>query len=187
MLVRATVVASIAFVVVGCAARHESPSLPTLSFPGMETERSTITLDLLASDASDPGSLASLLEDAGFHSGSERTYAGPGRRFSLAVTRLVSFDGPEGAQTYLDWLRRNPQDLIGDVESVEPLDVPRSSFVSVHLPNGCCPKEVPIYLAAWREGSTVVSLRVSGRGLERDAVDDLAARLDAALEEPVGA
>ena len=153
----------------------------------MESERSTITLETLASDASDPRSLASLLEDAGFRAGSERTYSGPGEGFSLAVTRVLAFDDPDGAEAYLDWLREHPTDLIGDAEMVDPLDLPGAPFLTVHLPNGCCPKEVPIYLSAWRRGPSVVSLRVSGRGLERDAVQDLADRLDAAFEEAADA
>jgi hypothetical protein len=179
----------IALALVGCggSSSTEPPPLPTLSFPGMDTERTTISIAALASDASDPGSLASLLEDAGFRTGSERTYAGPGERFSLAVTRLLAFDDADGADAYLAWLREHPTDLIGEVESLEPLDLPGSPFLSVHLPGGCCPKEVPIYLSAWRRGDSVVSLRVSGRGLERDDVEDLAGRLDAAIREPADA
>lgn len=189
MLLRATRVASIALVLVACGGSSSSdpPALPTLSFPEMDTERTTITIEALASDASDPGSLASLLEDAGFRAGSERTYAGPGERFSLAVTRLLAFDDAEGAEVYLAWLRDHPTDLIGRVESLAPLELPGSPFLTVHVPGGCCPKEVPIYLSAWRRGHSVVSLRVSGRGLERDDVEDLAGQLDAALREPADA
>jgi hypothetical protein len=81
---RATLVGLIALALVGCggSSSTEPPSLPTLSFPGMDTERTTISIAALASDASDPGSLTSLLEDAGFRAGSERTYAGPGGRVS---------------------------------------------------------------------------------------------------------
>jgi hypothetical protein len=184
MLVRATRVAIFTLVLSSCssAATIEPPSLPALSFPQMDTERSTVTIDVLASDASDPGSLASLLEDAGFRAGVERTYAGPGERFSLAVTRLVAFDDVGGAEAYLAWLREHPSDLIGVVEPLAPLDLPGSPFLTVHVPGGCCPKEVPIYLTAWRRGSRVVSLRVSGRGLERAVVEDLAGRLDTALD-----
>jgi hypothetical protein len=82
VLVRATRVAMIAVVLMACASPPPTapPSLPTLSFPRMEIERSAITIGMLASDASDPGSLATLLEEAGFLSGSERIYAGPGER-----------------------------------------------------------------------------------------------------------
>ena len=185
---RATRLLWIVAIVSACASPPEAPPrVPELPLAGMETELSTLTIEHLARDASDPGSLASLLEDAGFRSGSERTYAGPGERFSLAVTRVLAFDDAEGAETYLAWLREHPSEFLGTVERLPPLDLPGSPFLTVHLPGGCCPKEVPIYLAAWRRGSAVVSLRVSGRGLEDDAVRELVAQVDTTLREPAGA
>lgn len=185
---RATRFLWIVVVASACATSPEAPPrIPELPLVGMETELSSLTVERLARDASDPASLATLLEEAGFRSGSERTYAGPGERFSLAVTRVLSFDDADGAETYLTWLREHPSEFLGAVERLPPLDVPGSPFLTVHLPGGCCPKEVPIYLAAWRRGSSVVSLRVSGRGLERDVVRDLVIELDAVLREPADA
>lgn len=171
-----------------CATAPEAPPrIPELPLAGMETELSTLTIEHLARDASDPASLASLLEEAGFRSGSERTYAGPGERFSLAVTRVLSFGDTEGAETYLSWLREHPSEFLGTVERLPPLDLPGAPFLTVHLPGGCCPKEVPVYLAAWRRGSSVVSVRVSGRGLDGEAVRGLVAQIDTALREPADA
>lgn len=185
---RATRVAWIALTIVACAGSVEPPpSLPALSLPGMQSEFAAVPIERLARDASDPGSLASLLEDAGYRSGAERTYAGPGERFSLAVTRVLAFEDPQGAETYLSWLREHPSDVLGTAETLAPLDIPGSPFLAVHLPGGCCPKAVPIYLSAWRRGSAVVSVRVSGRGVEPDAVESLVAQLDALLPGPPGA
>lgn len=181
---RATRLAWIIVAAVACARGVEPPpALPTLSLPGMQVETSTLTIDRVASDASDPASLTSLLEDAGYRSGRERTYAGPGERFSLAVTRVLAFDDPTGADAYLAWLREHPSDLIGAVDPLPPLDLAGSPFLTVHVPGGCCPKEVPVYLTAWRRGSAVVSLRVSGRGVEVGTVRDVAVMLDATLRE----
>ena len=175
---RATHVATIVLIVVACSPETQSPPpLPPIDLPGMRSELAPMTADRLARDALEPAALASLLDDAGYRSGAERTYAGPGERFSLAITRVLAFDDEGGAESYLDWLRSHPDDLLGSAERLPPLDLP-GSFVAVHLPGGCCPKAVPIYLSAWRRGPTVLSVRASGRQADPDAVAELAAALD---------
>ncbi|HET9672627.1 MAG TPA: hypothetical protein VFQ40_07240, partial [Actinomycetota bacterium] len=149
---RATRIAWILVVAAACASSPSPPENPTLSFPGMRTGTSAVSIERLARDAADRATLASLLEEAGYRAGSERSYAGPGERFSLAVTRVLSFDDPEGAESYLGWLRDHPSDVLGTAELLAPLDLPGSPFLAVHLPGGCCPKAVPVYLSAWRRG-----------------------------------
>lgn len=175
----ATRAASILLIVAACCggAPTPRPQLPAIELRGMQSELTTVTADRLARDALEPDVLASLLEDAGYRSGAERTYAGPGARFSLAITRVLSFEDPDGAETYLDWLRDHASDLLGTADPLPPLDLP-DSFVAVHLPGGCCPKAVPVYLSAWRRRSNVFSVKVSGRGADPDSVEDLATALD---------
>ena len=176
---RATHIATILLILVACAAETQSlpPRLPRIDLPGMRSELASVTPERLARDALQPAALAALLDDAGYRSGAERTYAGPGERFSLAITRVLAFDDEDGAESYLAWLRSHAGDLLGSAERLPPLDLP-GSFVAVHLPGGCCPKAVPVYLSAWRRGPTVLSVRASGRGADPDAVADLAAALD---------
>jgi hypothetical protein len=144
----------------------------------MESEDSIIDAKTLAGDALDPEELTHLLDDAGFLAGRERTFSGPGERFSLAVTRVLMFSSIDGAASYLGWLRDHPEDLLGSAEALDPLDLPGDPFLMIHTPGGCCPKEVPIYLSAWQRGSTVVFLRASGRQADPGAVQELAAELD---------
>jgi hypothetical protein len=178
MRVRATHVVSLLLILAACTAEIQAPPrVPRIDLPGMRSELTPVTAERLARDALEPGMLASLLEDAGYRSGAERTYVGPGERFSLAITRILAFEDEEGAESYLGWLRSHPSDLLGSAERLPPLDLP-GSFVAVHLPGGCCPKAVPIYLSAWRRGPTVLSVRASGRQADPDAVADLAAALD---------
>jgi hypothetical protein len=175
----ATRVTWILVIVAACAdqAPTPPPELPPIELRGMQSELTAVTAQRLARDALEPDMLASLLEDAGYRSGAERTYAGPGERFSLAITRVLSFDDPDGAEAYLAWLHDHSSELLGSAEPLPPLELP-GSFVAVHVPGGCCPKAVPVYLSAWRRGSSVLSVKVSGRGADPEAVEDLATALD---------
>jgi hypothetical protein len=154
------------------------PVLPADALPGMESEVATVDATVLARDALDAAELDRLLDEAGFLAGRERTFSGPGERFSLAVTRVLVFASSEGAASYVAWLRDHPEDLLGRTQRLEPLELPGEPFLLVHTPGGCCPKEVPIYLSAWQRGSTVVFLRASGRQADPGAVQGLAAELD---------
>ncbi|HEX6399373.1 MAG TPA: hypothetical protein VF108_02755 [Actinomycetota bacterium] len=179
MLVNATILGWILLAIIACGGPTPAPpALPPDALPGMQSELSDVTVDVLARDALEPAGLASLLEEAGYVSGRERTYAGPGANFSLAVTRVLVFDSPTGAAAYLDWLRGHTSDLLGSAEPLDPLDLPGSPFLQVHLPGGCCPKAVPIYVSAWRRGSTVLFVKASGRGADVRAVEALATELD---------
>jgi hypothetical protein len=158
------------------------PSLPAAALPGMESEDSIIDAKTLAGDALDSEELTHLLDDAGFLAGRERTFSGPGQRFSLAVTRVLVFASSDGAASYVAWLRDHPEDLVGRAQRLEPLELPGEPFLLVHTPGGCCPKEVPIYLSAWQRGATVVFLRASGRQADPGAVQELAAELDGVVK-----
>ena len=179
VLVRATSIAAIALVVVGCnRPASPLPTLPADALPGMTSETTSLSIDSLAADALDRDALRSLLDDAGYLGGRERTYAGPGRSFSLAVTRVLVFEDADGAAAYVAWVREHPSDLLGTAETLPPLDLPGAPFLLEHIPGGCCPKAVPIYLSAWRRGSTVLFVRASGRRADPVSMETLAGRLD---------
>jgi hypothetical protein len=176
---------SVLFLILSACAGNATPVPPVLpadALGGMESEDSVIDASTLARDALDPEELARLLDDAGFLAGRERTFSGPGERFSLAVTRVLVFSSTDGAASYLGWLRDHPRDFLGSAEAIDPLDLPGEPFLMVHTPGGCCPKAVPIYLSAWQRGTTVVFLRVSGRQTDPGAVQELAADLDEVVD-----
>jgi len=172
---------------VACAGAATPVSIPPLGLPKMETEHRVVSAERLAHDATDPPAMTAALDDAGFASATERTYAGPGDRFSLAITRVLSFEDADGAQTYLSWLEDHASTLVGAVEVRPPLDLPGSPFVVVHLPGGCCPKAVPIYASAWRRGVHVLYLQASGRRADPSAFEALARDFDHAVSGATGA
>jgi hypothetical protein len=179
MLMRATRAVTLFLTISACAdITPIPPVLPADALPGMESEVAAVDANMLARDALDATELDRLLDEAGFLSGRERTFSGPGERFSLAVTRVLVFASSDGAASYVGWLRDHPEDLLGRAQKLEPLELPGKPFLLVHTPGGCCPKDVPIYLSAWQRGSTVVFLRASGRQADPGAVQELAAELD---------
>ncbi|HUF58345.1 MAG TPA: hypothetical protein VMR89_02520 [Actinomycetota bacterium] len=163
------------------------PVLPADALPGMQSEVKAVDANALADDALDPGRLGRLLDEARFLSGRERTFTGPGERFSLAVTRVLVFESSDGAASYVGWLRDHPVDLLGTARALEPLELPGAPFLLVHTPGGCCPKDVPIYVSAWRRGRTVLFLRASGRRADPASVHELAADLDLMVKADGGA
>jgi hypothetical protein len=180
VLVRATRALLLLLTLSACAETviPVAPVLPADALPGMESEVASVDTTVLARDALHPTALDRLLHDAGFLSGRERTFSGPGERFSLAVTRVLVFESSDGAASYVGWLRDHPEDLLGTAQTLEPLELPGDPFLLVHTPGGCCPKAVPIYVSAWQRGSTVLFLRASGRRADPGSVQELAAELD---------
>ena len=47
-----------------------------------------------------------------------------------------------------------------------------------HEPDGCCHNDVPVYLAAWQRGSSVLYLHVGGRRANTRAFVELIASYD---------
>ena len=189
VLLRATRALLLFLVLSACAddGTPVPPVLPADALPGMESEDTVVDAGVLARDALDPEALDRLLDDAGFVSGRGRTFSGPGERFSLAVTRVLVFASPDGAASYVGWLREHPKGLLGSAEPLAPLELPGDPFLLVHTPGGCCPKAVPIYLSAWQRGSSVLFVRVSGRGADPSSVQQLAAELDLVVTANVDA
>ena len=61
------------------------------------------------------------------------------------------------------------------------LDAPAGGTVFEHEPSPCCHSETRIFLAAWNQGRTVVTLQVDGPAARAPAVPDLVSQLDAAV------
>lgn len=169
-------VAALAVVLCGCSAAAV-PALPPAALPGTAGPLGDLDAETVSADAVDPIELISVLDRAGFVAGRERRWTDEERSWE-AVARVLAFETPSGAEAYLDWLRANVTDVIGRSRELPPFDMSSPGLLALHEPGGCCPKEGRIYLAAWRKGSTVLSIQVGGRNPQRRDVQELASALD---------
>lgn len=181
------VLASIALV--GCASSVAAPglgtvpaltALPAEALPGHAAKVVELDATLVASDAVQPQELQVLLEDAGFVGGRQRTFSNGGSPPRRLLARVLQFGDAAGATAYLGWLREHASDVIGTAAPAPAPDLPEA-FLAHRVPSGCCHQEVPIFLAAWRRGSTVLSLQVAGAAVTRADVPGLASAFDRAI------
>jgi hypothetical protein len=149
--------------VTGCA----GPSLTPPGAPPTEvghltrTTTTLVTAEDIAMEAVDAEALSGILDVAGFQGGVRSSYAGNGRAIRRVEVGVLTFESNDGASAYLAWLRANAADLIGEVQGADRTlfgDVP----LYVHLPDGCCPREPTIALAAWIRGPQVFRVLVAG-------------------------
>jgi hypothetical protein len=141
----------------------------------------TLDTRALAADALDPAGLARLLRSAGYLGGSEREFAGRSSTFEHVVARRLRFATGNGADRYLNWLETHAGDVLGRTRPERPLPLGSSALLVSLAPCGVCKKELPTYLAAWRDGDLVVSLLASGPGVDRVRFARLAGRVDARM------
>jgi hypothetical protein len=178
---RAAVIVLLA-VLGGCAEREAAappPALGAFTLPGMSASERALDAEAVAADAPDGAALRAALEDTGFRAGTERTYTGGGgRAFTRVVVRSLGFGDAAAADGFLAWLGEHASAAV-PAAAPAALGVPTGVVVIAHEPDGCCPREAPIYLAAWRRGAEVLTVRASGR----EATDDAMERLVRALEE----
>ena len=166
---------------VACGGRGlVAPALPGSALAGEAGPFLELDAETLAADSLDPAELRAVLNGAGFAGASQRVWI-DAEQERRALVRALAFDTPAGADVYLGWLRAHTFDVIGEAEEHAPLDVPSPSFLTVHEPGGCCPKEGRIFLTAWREGTVVLSLEVGGRNVGRRDAQEFASALDAAV------
>ncbi|MGE5226442.1 MAG: hypothetical protein ACM3OO_06155 [Planctomycetaceae bacterium] len=143
--------------------------------------RTDDTLDATgaAADAVQPQDLRSLLEGAGFVGARERTWAGMQGPFARVVVRAWVFGSAGGAATFLTWVRDQPAQLIGIAQPVDGgAGLPDSVALALHRPSGCCHEETPIYLASWRRGPVVWTIRASGPRIRTTPVLSLVAQIE---------
>jgi hypothetical protein len=155
----------------GPPATPAGPPTPPDPIPTVPTEVRPLDVDDVARDAIDGPGLLRMLEQAGFESAVERTGSDrPGGIHRVAV-RVLLFDGPDGAERYLAWLRSHVADVIGDAERLSDLEL-RVGTVPLfrHTPGDCCPKATVAYLTAWRQDATVTSLEMAGPAVDPDLV-----------------
>ena len=160
----------------GCA---DTPSGVEAALPdelGGLRAAATVELDAerVAADALDPAELASLLADAGFESAIERTYTGPSAGIRRIAVRVLRFGTPEGAERYLRWIRAHASEIIGELAGTVQSE---AGLVFIHEPGGCCAKELPLAMGAWRSRREVIRVVVAGPAAEGPAGAELLARL----------
>ncbi len=150
-----------------------------MAVPSSRTHVETVDIQLLAEEARDPASLATLLDEEGFASGRQRTFANPKGEVRLVVARVLRFENATGAEAYVLWLQEHASDRLGSVEAAEPPEI-LGAFAVAHTPSGCCPnKDMSWYLAAWTRGGYALSLLVGGSEADPAFVEELSAALDA--------
>jgi hypothetical protein len=179
-LSRSALALAAALALSGCGSHASIPSGPADALPGHAASVVELDAARVASDAVHPQELETVLGDAGFVGGRERTFSYPGPPPHRATARVMQFDDVGGATTYLTWLRGHTAELIGDAEP-QPAPALLDAFLVHTLPNACCPKDAPIFLTAWRSGAAVLSLEVAGAAVTRQDVLDLAPEFDHAM------
>lgn len=155
---------------------HASPAPAVSIAVGPPPGRGPVTeagIDVVAADAVHPEVLRTALGEAGFLGGAERAATG-GDAFARVVTRRLRFTDEAGAQGFVDWIATNAGT---EFFAVERLPAAEDVLLLRHVPDGCCPREVRIYLAAWTSGDEVVTVKAQGpRSSDRamtDLVDEL--------------
>ena len=181
-IVRLTLVAS-ALLAAACDSDATAPDpVPADALPGQVGEIVELDAASVAGDATDAGELGSLLADAGFAGGTQRTFSQTERgRPQRSLARILAFGDAAGARAYLAWLEDHLDEVIGTAELIGPPDVPGAAFLALSEPECLCPKATDVYLAAWAKDSTVLTLEVGGKGVELADVQELVATLDDAV------
>jgi hypothetical protein len=94
---------------------------------------------------------------------------------------LLTFETAEGAATYLRWFREQAGEEIVTARPVPMTDVPDGAVVLFHEPDGCCRRDLPVYLAAWQRGATIFSVHAGGRRRNDRAIAQLTTAFDLAV------
>jgi hypothetical protein len=152
--------------------------IPAEALPGRAGPPVELDASRVSADAVDIDELETLLSDAGFVAGTQRQFSRTvgGRRTTLA--RVLVFESSPGAQAYLGWLADHVGDVIGNAQPIDGLSVPDGAIVFIHEPNPCCHSETRLVLAAWKDGTTVMTLQLGGQVVRTRAVPELVSRLD---------
>ncbi len=125
-----------------------------------------------------PDELRTLLGDAGFTAGAQRSFGAGTGAFSRVLSRGLAFETPAGAAAFVTWFGDNAGEEVITADRISPTAVPDGVVVFRHLPDGCCHNDVPVYLAAWQRGPSVLYLHVGGRRANTRAFVELIASYD---------
>jgi hypothetical protein len=151
----------------------EEPDLDELA--ALHGERARLTRATLAAEALDPELLEETLDSAGYEGGLEDEWTGRTELFNHVVRRMLVFEG-DGGSHYLGWLEAHAEDFLGSVGTRGDLDLGEDG--RIYRDAGCgCHSDLPTFLAAWRDGTTVRTLLADGPGVDRKRFVALARQL----------
>ena len=140
------------------------PLLPVSALSKMTEDTTAIDVDHLANEVAHPDELVTVLADAGFTRAAQRSFGGgTGRPFSRVLSRGLTFGDEAGAAAFVTWFAEHAPAEIITSAPIDPAGVPDGVVVFRHLPDGCCHNDVPVFLAAWQRGSSVLFLHAGGR------------------------
>lgn len=154
------------------------PVLPASALPRMTSDATSVDMDELTSEVAHPDELRAVLDEAGFSSALQRSFGAGTGAFSRVLARGLAFETEAGAAAFVGWVGDNAGEEIITAERISPPDVADGVVVFRHEPDGCCHNDVPVYLAAWQRGSSVLYLHVGGRRANTRAFVELIASYD---------
>lgn len=154
------------------------PVLPASALPRMTSDTTSVDADHLANEVTHPDELRALLDDAGVVRAAQRSFGGGRGAFSRVVARGLVFETEEGAAAFVSWFGDHASQEIITSERISPDETPHGVIVFRHLPDGCCHNDVPVFLAAWQRGESVLTLHAGGRRANVRAFVDLIAAYD---------
>ena len=153
------------------------PLLPASALPRMTSDTTAVDADHLANEVTHPDDLRSVLDGAGFVRAAQRSFGGGSGAFSRVVARGLVFEAEEGAAAFVRWFGDHAPEIVTS-ERIAPAGVPDDVVVFRHEPDGCCHNDVPVFLAAWQRGDSVLTLHAGGRRANLRAFVELIASYD---------
>jgi len=154
------------------------PVLPASALPRMTSDATSVDADHVANEVTHPDELRALLDDAGLVRAAQRSFGGGSGAFSRVVARGLVFETEEGAAAFVSWFGKHAPQQIITSERISPTGTPDDVIAFRHLPDGCCHNDVPVFLAAWQRGESVLTLHAGGRRANVRAFVDLIADYD---------
>ncbi|MGZ5294484.1 MAG: hypothetical protein ACXWH5_10900 [Actinomycetota bacterium] len=144
----------------------------------MTSDVTSVDADHLANEVTHPDDLRTLLDDAGLVRAAQRSFGGGRGAFSRVVARGLVFETEEGAAAFVSWFGDHAPQQIITSERISPTGTLEGVIVFRHLPDGCCHNDVPVFLAAWQRGDSVLTLHAGGRRANMRAFVELIAAYD---------
>ncbi len=156
---------------VACTQTRSPPTPPASAYEGPSSTEA-IGRATLEDEVLDTAILEAVLDDAGFVGGVSRLWSPPHEAAVREVEiRALRFSSPDGAASYLEWIRGHPQDMVGG----GTVTMTGDRVILAHEPGGCCPgKDTSQVVAAWADRDVVWVVRLGGPQADIRAVQDVA-------------
>jgi hypothetical protein len=135
--------------------------LATSAVPGVASTTTVLTIGELAKDASISG-LDSKIASWGYVDGRQRTFQGPSRHLTLAVSRSLVFKDATGAKSFVASVAANSAAYFGTgVQGRRLLAQGRSGWMFTPAPCACHLAN-PAFIGVLIQGTEVVWLEING-------------------------